>query len=112
MLGRDGGAERAGWNFTNSTDVIFAALRTRWNISFAIQLDVRRQVAGKIDRRVIGQIVFQGKLICGGINLAEVVDAGIRGTCMGTAKVLSQNPNQEADEANDDEQFRYWDFRT
>jgi hypothetical protein len=57
--------------------VISAARGTRRNFPGAVELDVRRQVAGEIDAGTIGQVVFQSKLTSGTINLAEVVDAGV-----------------------------------
>ena len=77
--GSDGGAERASRDFANSADVVSAAGRTRRNFTFAVEFDVRRQVAGEIDAVAIGQVIFQSKLICGGVNLAKIVDASIAG---------------------------------
>ena len=73
----DGGAERAGRRLANFGDVISATGRTWCNFAISVQLDVGRQVIGKIDRCAIGQMIHQCELICCGVNLTQVVDAGI-----------------------------------
>jgi hypothetical protein len=47
-------AEGTGWGFANFADVIDTTLRTGWNLSRAVQLDVRFQVVWKMDGVSIG----------------------------------------------------------
>ena len=73
----DVGAERAGWNFANSADVVNTARGTRLDFTVFVKHDVWRQVAGEIDAVAIGQVMLQSALIRGGINLSQVVDASV-----------------------------------
>ena len=73
----DGGAERTGRSIANFLDGINATLRTRWDFTVFVELDVGRQVVGEIDFISGFQILFQSELISCGVNLAQVVDAGI-----------------------------------
>jgi len=69
------GAQRAGWIVTNFFESVSAAGWTRQNFPTAVKFDVRSQIVREINGVTIGQVMFQGKLIRGGINLAQVVDA-------------------------------------
>ena len=73
----DSGAERAGWKFADFVEVINAAARTSGNLTLAVEFDVRRQVVWKVDGFAVGFVLFQSKLICSGINLTHIVDAGV-----------------------------------
>jgi hypothetical protein len=77
----DGVAQRASWCFSDFANVINAALRTSRNFPLIVKFDVRRQVVGEIYGVAIGQVMFQSKLICGGINLAKIVNASISIPC-------------------------------
>ncbi len=79
VRGREGGTEGARRRLTNLADVINAALRTTGNFPGAIELDVRRQVVRKMNRRTVGQSIFQSKLVRSSINLPKIIDAGIAG---------------------------------
>jgi hypothetical protein len=61
--------------------MVSAAGGTPRNLPVFVELDVWRQVAGKIDAIAIRQVIFQSELIRGGINLAKIVDAGVRRAC-------------------------------
>ena len=103
MGGSDGRAERASWIITNFFDSVNTAGRTGWNFSFAVEFDVRRQVVREIDAVVIGQVMFQSKLICSRIKLAKVVDAGICGACsamMSNCQVGNNSKNKNQNERN------------
>ena len=96
----DVGAERTSWRLANSSNVINTAGRTRWNYSFAVEFDVGRQVAGEIDAVAVGQVMLQGELIRSGINLAEVVNAGVCRTGSRPADIIwndgcKKEPNDE-----------------
>ncbi|HEV2695692.1 MAG TPA: hypothetical protein VG347_22565 [Verrucomicrobiae bacterium] len=70
-------AERTCWHFANRANVICSTRRAGRNFIVPRQFDVWRQIRGKINGVTIGFIVLQRKLIGGGINLAEVIDASI-----------------------------------
>ena len=101
VRGNDAGAERASWSFADSADVIKTTRRTRRNFAVFVQLDVRRQIVWKINFVIVGQMMFQSKLIRSGINLAEVVDAGVRGAGNWLAdKVGNRNGDKQRDNKN------------
>ena len=100
------GAERTSWSLANSSNVINAAGWTAVNFTFTVELDVRRQVVGKVDDFAIGLVPLKSKLICGGINLAKVVDAGVGGTAVSAAdKIWDGNRNDKSDDENQKEDF-------
>ena len=68
-------AERASWFIADFFEGIHTTLRTRRNFAVLVELDVRRQVGGKVDGFTIGLAIFQGEFLGGNINLAKVVDA-------------------------------------
>ena len=80
MPWNDVGADRASGRFANSLDGVAAAIRASGNVAGTIELDIRREVIGKIDGRPVGQLMFQGELVGRRINLPEVVDAGVATT--------------------------------
>ncbi len=86
--------------FANSINVVNATGGT-WR-NFAVNkraTPVWRQVVGEIDVVAIGQVMFQSKLIGGGINYPEVVDAGVCGVeVMRTNKVWNGNRNEQPKE--------------
>ena len=82
MWWRDGGAEGAGWFVADFLDGIAPALRASGNLARAVELYVRHQVGGKIDGAAIRLVIFQGELVGSGINLAEVIDAGVGGVAV------------------------------
>jgi len=95
------------WGCADSAYRVGAICRTSGNRVVLVQLDVRRQVAGK--SRSGGTRAFAGfqcPLTCGRINLAEVVDAGIglRGGA-GFHEVGNRDGRQEADDGHDDHDF-------
>src|SRR5208283_4008188 len=70
-------AQRAKRIIAHRSLSINAGSRTRRNAAGRVQLDVGRQVAGKVDGIPGLFALFQREFIRGGVNLAQVVDAGI-----------------------------------
>jgi hypothetical protein len=88
---------RAGRNVANFLESINSTILTGWNLSCAGQLDVGREVIWKMDGRACLQLMFQGKLVCGGINLAKIVETGVRGGLRPSLdKIWKHNENKKA----------------
>ena len=68
-------ADRSVSHFSNGVD---SAIRAGWDLAFGIEFDVGRQIIRITNRVSIFSPVLQRILIDGGIQLAQVVDAGIR----------------------------------
>ena len=77
MRGRNHAAKKRTYRcLTDLVDIINSPNRTKRGFLPARgEFDVRRQVVGKIDRRAVGQIVFECELFSCVINLAKVVNA-------------------------------------
>ena len=103
----DGGAERTSWCIAHFLDGINAALRTWLNFASLVELDVRRQIVGKIDGFTIGLASFQRELIGRGINLAKMIDTAIgrtgvsRPNTVGRAKEHKQPEARRCADPND-----------
>ena len=94
--GRNGAAQGAKRLLPNFSNLISAAGGTGRNFPRAVEFDVGRQVVRKVNAVTICQVVLQGELIGGGVNLAEVVNAGIRNRSRrATVEVGNQNANQK-----------------
>ena len=74
------GAEGAFRSLPNPPNKITPTLRTAGNFPRLVELDVGRQVIREMDGGAVGQTTFQSELIRSGINLAEIIDAGIGGS--------------------------------
>jgi hypothetical protein len=73
-------SEGASREVTNPLDTVNTSVRTGWDFTCAVKLDVRCQVIGKVDRFTVGLVVFKSELICSRINLAEVVNTRVGST--------------------------------
>jgi len=102
-----GGAKRTGGRRANGKcGAIGAAGRARRDAAGRVQLDVRRQVAGKVDGGARGFAFFQRKLIGRGVDLAEVVDTAIGlGGGAGFQKAGNRYGREQADDGHDDHDF-------
>jgi hypothetical protein len=76
-------------------------LRTAGDFSLAVEFDVGRQVFGEIDGFAVGFTVLQCELIGSGVNLPEVVDAGIAATCAASFDEVGQGNNHDGDSNQD-----------
>lgn len=75
---RDRGSKRTGWGLSHPADVVNATHRTGRHFSRAGELDEGCQVVREIDGFTVGLVIFQCELISGGVNLSEIIDAGVR----------------------------------
>jgi hypothetical protein len=101
LVRRHGGAQRAGRQLADFFELINATGRTRWNFSRAVKFNVWRQVVWEIYWCALGQVMFQGKLVCSGIYLADVVDAP---ELWLTMRIRNEIGNSHPDEESQDEQ--------
>ena len=98
MSGSNGAAQRASWCLPYFFNVISAAGWTGRNFPGAGELDEICQVIWEPDGVTIGQAIFQGKRIGGGINLAEIVNAGVGGAgAMLVYSIRYRNHNDDYD---------------
>lgn len=106
--------ERTGRSVADSFDGINAALRTWWDFAVFGELDVGRQIIGKVDGFAILFVFLQGELIGCGINLTQVVDAGIHSagaSCLDEIGKDDQHENSGTKKGEDDQSFgfpRHW----
>jgi hypothetical protein len=61
---RDIGAERTGWSFANSCNIVDATSRAWWHFPLAIGYYIGYQMVRETDAVALGQVMLQGKLIC------------------------------------------------
>ena len=99
-------AEGAGRSCANCIAGVSATRRTAGNAAGRVKPDVRRQI-GAQDDGVTGLLApFERKLVGRRVNLAEVVDAGIR--LRGGAsfyEVRNRDSRQEANDGHDNHDF-------
>ena len=99
--GHNGAAQRANRRLPYFFNVISAAGWTGRNFPGAGELEEICQVIWEPDGVTIGQAIFQGKRIGGGINLAEVIDTRIdRWSRSRLDKIRHDHQNEESQAKN------------
>lgn len=77
-MGRgDGGAEGAGRSVPDAGEVIGAARGAGRDFAFFVEPNVGSEVVGEMDGGAVGETIFQGEFVRGGVELAEVINAGV-----------------------------------
>ena len=72
-----GDTKRAFGNLPDPPNAVATTAGTSGNFPCAVELDIRREVVGKMNGFTVGLALFQSKLVRSGINLTKVVDASV-----------------------------------
>ena len=106
LVSRGERTQRAGRVRADSRQGISAVGRAAGDARAGVQLDVGRQIRGQGERRTGRLALFQSPLVGRRVNLAKVVDAGIRLRCRTRFhKVRNRNRCQQADDGHNDHDF-------